>query len=268
MVERTHIVAVVNRKGGAGKTVTTLHLAGVLAGRGLRVLLCDLDPQASLTRILLTDDLASPGIGTCLLRSTFTARECLLRTPAGIDLLPGDKAVLRAEEELKGTAGAFGRLARVLRPLAGYDLALLDTPPGLSFTVQSAIIAAGGAILPTCVTQHDLDAFVDTLDIFEQLRQDEMPHATPLAIVPNSVRRDNADLAGLEVLRATYGALVSTPIPHAVAIKNAINARLPLSRAEPRAAALAGYEDLADRVARALHLGPPPATAAAAHVRA
>ena len=204
-MEREQIIAVVNRKGGAGKTVTTLHLAGVLADRGLRVLLCDLDPQASLTRILLPHELDTPGIGTCLLKPSFTAQACLLATPAGMDLLPGDRSMMRAEEELRGTAGAFGRLGRVLRPLAGYDVALLDTPPGLSFTVQSAIIAAGWAILPTCVTQHDLDAFVDTLDVFEQLQQDEMPSATPLAIVPNSVRRDSADQAGIEALRAAYG---------------------------------------------------------------
>lgn len=255
-MERDQIIAVVNRKGGAGKTVTTLHLAGVLADRGLRLLLCDLDPQASLTRILLPHELDSPGIGTCLLKSTFSARDCLLHTAVGLDLLPGDKSVMRAEEELRGTAGAFGRLARVLRPLKEYDLVLLDTPPGLSFTVQSAVIAAGWAILPTCVTQHDLDAFIDTLAIFEQLEQDEMPHATPLAIVPNSVRRDNADQAGLDVLRATYGDLVCTPIPHAVAIKNAINARLPLIRADARSTALAGYEQLATRVVQKLQLNP------------
>lgn len=263
-MEREQIIAVVNRKGGAGKTVTTLHLAGVLADRGLGVLLCDLDPQASLTRILLPHELATPGVGTCLLKPAFTAAECRLTTPVGMDLLPGDKSMLRAEEELRGTAGAFGRLSRVLRPLAEYDVALLDTPPGLSFTVQSAIIAAGWAILPTCVTQHDLDAFVDTLDVFEQLRQDEMPSATPLAIVPNSVRRDGADQAGVDLLRATYGELVSAPIPHAVAIKNAINARLPLSRLDARAAAVAGYEDLAGRVVRHLR----PRQGVAGHARA
>lgn len=255
-MEREQIVAVVNRKGGAGKTVTTLHLAGVLQGWGLRVVLCDLDPQASLTRILLPHELDAPGIGTCLLKPGFTARECLKHTAVGMDLLPGDKSMMRAEEELKGTAGAFGRLARVLRPLTSYDVAILDTPPGLSFTVQSAIIAARWAVLPTSVTQHDLDAFVDTLDVFDQLRQDEMPHAAPLAIVPNSVRRDNADQAGIELLRATYGVQVSAPIPHAVAIKNAINARLPLSQADPRSSALAGYEDLARRVVAALDLLP------------
>lgn len=266
-MEREQIIAVVNRKGGAGKTVTTLHLAGVLADWGLRVLLCDLDPQASLTRILLPNELDSPGIGTCLLKPAFTAHTCLVRTSVGMDLLPGDKSVMRAEEELRGTAGAFGRLARVLRPLVDYDVVLLDTPPGLNFTVQSAIIAAGWAILPTCVTQHDLDAFVDTLDIFAQLGQDEMAHATPLAIVPNSVRRDSADHAGLEVLRATYGTLVSTPIPHAVAIKNAVNARLPLSRLDPRATALAGYEDLAERVVRELRLESSRSTGAHAYAK-
>ncbi|HVA91369.1 MAG TPA: ParA family protein [Chloroflexota bacterium] len=256
-MERARIIAIANRKGGVGKTMTALHLAGVLADRGVRVLLGDLDAQASLTRIL-TPSLASPGIGTCLLDPSFPASKCVISTAAGLDLLPGDMSIMRADRALQDTPGQFNRLARVLRPLTGYDLLLLDTPPALNFALQSSLIAAGWALLPTMATQHDLDALVDTLGLLEQLEQDEVPHAAPLAIVPNGIKRDTVDEAGISVLRHTYGDLVSDPIPYAVAIKKAINAHLPLSQWDARAPVLTAYRRLADRITERLALGSEP----------
>jgi len=264
-MDRARIVAVANRKGGVGKTMTALHLAGVLAERGVRVLLGDLDAQASLTRIL-TPSLDTPGIGACLVDPSFTVRDCVIATAAGLDLLPGDMSIMRADRALQDTPGQFNRLARVLRPLTGYDLLLLDTPPALNFALQSSLIAAGWALLPTMATQHDLDALVDTLGLLEQLEQDEVPHAAPLAIVPNGIKRDTVDDAGIQVLRRAYGELVSDPIPYAVAIKKAINAHLPLSRWDARAPVLASYRRLADRLEDRLALWAEPRELA--HARA
>ncbi len=252
-MDRSRIIAIANRKGGVGKTMTALHLAGVLAERGFRVLLGDLDAQASLTRIL-TPTLDSPGIGTCLSDASFTARDCVISTDAGLDLLPGDMSIMRADRALQDTPGQFNRLARVLRPLTGYDLLLLDTPPALNFALQSSLIAAGWALMPTMATQHDLDALVDTLGLLEQLEQDEVPHAAPLAIVPNGIKRDTVDEAGVNLLRRTYGDLVSDPIPYAVAIKKAINAHRPLSQWDKHAPVLACYRRLADMIAGRLSL--------------
>jgi len=252
-MDRARIIAIANRKGGVGKTMTALHLAGVLAERSVRVLLGDLDAQASLTRIL-TPSLDSPGIGTCLVDTTFTAHDCVITTEAGLDLLPGDMSIMRADRALQDTPGQFNRLARVLRPLTGYDVLLLDTPPALNFALQSSLIAAGWALLPTMATQHDLDALVDTLGLLEILEADEVPHAAPLAIVPNGIKRDTVDEAGIAVLRHTYGELVSDPIPYAVAIKKAINAHLPLSQWDARAPVLASYRRLADMIMERLAL--------------
>ena len=92
VVDRERIVTIINRKGGAGKSTTPLNLAGALDEAGLRVLMVDLDPQASLTR-LLSDEPSSgeQGIGACIRSPGLAAASLIRPTGAGIDLFPGDR---------------------------------------------------------------------------------------------------------------------------------------------------------------------------------
>ncbi len=139
---------------------------------------------------------------------------------------------------------------------------LLDTPPALGFALSSAIQAAGWAILPTATTQQDFDALRDTLMTLEEFKRDELPCATPLAILPNLIHRDGVDHAGIDALRRRFGDLVAAPIAYTVAIKRASNARLPVSRAEPEAVVVPAYRALAGRVASAAGLSAPQQEAA------
>ena len=244
-------IAIVNRKGGSGKSTTTLNLAGTLLDLGMRVLAVDLDPQASLTR-LLTDEPIARSIGACVRSPGLAVDSIVVHTAPGIDLLPGDRAIEAAAFELYDSPVGFLRLRRVLTPLTGYDVVLLDTPPTLGFSLTSAVLASAWALMPTATTQQDIDALVDTLAVIDELRAEGLPCAEVLAIVPNSVRNDGPDRAGLQLLQQTYPALVSAPIPHAAAIKRALNNRLPLSQTEPGSAALSAYRALAIRVQAAV----------------
>jgi len=251
-MKRDRIVAMVNRKGGSGKSTTTLNLAGALVERGLRVLVVDLDPQASLTRLLLPVPVER-GIGSCISAPGRPAADLIRPTDAGIDLLPGDRSIETAALELYDSPTGFLRLRRVLLPIEGYDAMLLDTPPALGFALSSAVLAAGWSILPTALTQQDLDALLDTLAVLEDMKAEEMQYAEPLAIVPNAMLRNRPDQAGLDLLQSTYGALVTPAVPNAAAIKRALNDRLPLTRVEPTAPALVAYRALADRTVAALN---------------
>ncbi len=246
-MKRERIVAVVNRKGGSGKSTTTLNLAGALAEMGLRVLVVDLDPQASLTR-LLTDEPVERGIGACISAPGTAVSELICATAARIDLIPGDRSIEVAALSLSDSPSGFLRLRRVLAPLTGYDVVVLDTPPTLGFALSSAILAAAWAILPTATTQQDIDALVDTLAAIDELVDDEMLCAARLAIVPNSMHRDRPDQGGLAALQAAYGDLVVEPIPHSAAIKRALNRHLPLALTEPKTVAMESYRALARRV--------------------
>lgn len=250
-MKRERIVAIVNRKGGSGKSTTTLNLAGALAEMDLRVLVVDLDPQASLTR-LLTDDPVERGIGACISAPGLSVNDLICATAAHIDLVPGDRSIEAAALSLSDSPSGFLRLRRVLAPLNDYDIVVLDTPPTLGFALSSAVLAAGWAILPTATTQQDIDALIDTLVAIDELAEDEMVCAERLAIVPNSVHRDRPDQGGLAALQSAYGDLVVEPIPHAAAIKRALNRHLPLALTEPKTVAMESYRALARRVTDAV----------------
>ena len=254
MTSFEHIVTVINRKGGAGKSTTTLNLAGALTEVGLRVLVVDLDPQSSLTR-LLSDRPVDSGqaIGACIRTPGLDAAGLIRATDAGIDLLPGDRTIESVALGSYDNPGAFKRLRRALVAIPGYDAILLDTPPALGFAVTSAMLAAGWAILPTALAQQDLDALLDTLGALDELEADGEVCCKKLAIVPNAYRGGTTiDRHGVQLLRQEFGGLVADPVPLAEAIRRALSERRPVTASEPKAAAAEAYRSLARRVVAAV----------------
>ena len=102
-------------------------------------------------------------------------------TPAGIDLLPGDRSIETAALELYDSPTGFLRLRRVLTPIEGYDAMLLDTPPALGFALSSAVLAAGRngifgkralmRLSPDLVTKYFVAAGDDQWRILDTIRQ-------------------------------------------------------------------------------------------------
>jgi len=244
---RPLIIAIASRKGGAGKTTTALNLAGVLAAQGVHVLLVDLDPQASLTRLVLgDDDQEAPGIGERLLTRHAGLDGLARPVYEGVDLVPGDRTIETAAFSLADDPTGPLRLRKLLAGVTGYDVILLDTPPALGFALNSALLAASIAVLPTMLAQQDFDALDDTLDMCDRLA--ELGAAARLIVAPNAYRGDGSDRANIAVLSETYGDLVAAPIPLAVSIKYALTARQPVALREPAGAAALAYRALARRI--------------------
>lgn len=249
VVEKTpFIVAVAGRKGGAGKTTTALNLAGALAESGQRVLLIDLDPQASLTRLLLGAEADGlEGIGQRILAPQQGLDGLAQPVFPGVDLAPGDRAIETAAMTLADNPTGPLRLRKLLAPLRGYGAVILDTPPALGFALNCALLAANVAVLPTELAQQDFDALADTLALRDEL--DELHAARILAIVPNAVRRDGHDREGVALLRESYGDLVRVEVPLSVAVKRAGNSRQPVVTYEPQGPAADAYRALAALIA-------------------
>ena len=145
------IIAVVNQKGGVGKTTTTINLGASLAELGRKVLLVDFDPQGALSVGLgvATHELER-SVYHLLLDRTASIDQVLLKTSVpGMDLLPSDITLSGAEVSLVNEVAREQTLARVLEPaVAEYDFILIDCQPSLGLLTVNALTAADSVIVP------------------------------------------------------------------------------------------------------------------------
>ncbi|MCX7707181.1 MAG: AAA family ATPase [Anaerolineae bacterium] len=144
------IIALVNQKGGVGKTTTAINLGAALAEKGMRVLLVDLDPQGALSNGLgiQADDLNAT-IYNLLTDTVRDAGQVILRARERIDLLPANIDLAAAELELVTAFSRESLLKEVLAPLVTrYDFILIDCGPNLGLLTVNGLTAADVVLIP------------------------------------------------------------------------------------------------------------------------
>lgn len=150
------IIALINSKGGVAKTTTTVNLGAALADAGHRVLLCDLDSQASASFSLgVPRGELDPSMAEALLEDVPLNSLIRRTTNLNLDLVTGSMALANVDLALSDVAGRERRLSQVLESVADeYDFILLDCPPSLSLLPINALVAADRYLVP--VTPHYL----------------------------------------------------------------------------------------------------------------
>lgn len=145
----SRVIAIANQKGGVAKTTTTANLGAALHDAGYRVLLLDMDPQASLTVWTgRNPDELDKTVYDSLIKG-LDSREILLPTPLGADLLPANIDLSLAEMDLINTVARERRLGGVLAPLRDdYDFVLMDCQPSLGLLTVNAFAAADEVLVP------------------------------------------------------------------------------------------------------------------------
>ena len=143
------IVALLNQKGGVGKTTTVVNLSAYLASSGRRVLIVDLDAQANATSALGYDkNQMQPSTYELLLEQLSPERVCLHHEEFKLDLLPSNPSLAAAEIELVHVIGREYRLRKALEYVDGeYDYILIDSPPSLGLLTINALTAARDGVL-------------------------------------------------------------------------------------------------------------------------
>jgi chromosome partitioning protein len=145
------VVAVVNQKGGVGKTTTAINLGAALAETGHSTLLVDLDPQANSSSGLGLDPARARLNVYHLLRGEATVEEVAQPTgTAALSLIPSHIDLAGAEIEIAGMEGREGLLRRALASTpAGIEVVLIDCPPSLGLLTLNALVAATSMLIPT-----------------------------------------------------------------------------------------------------------------------
>lgn len=205
------IWSIANQKGGVGKTTSVVTLGGLLAERGARVLLVDLDPHGSLTSYFKYDpDSLSVSLYDLFFnqrhRDLDFIRSALLGTSMeGVDLLPATTALATLERQVSGQDGMGLVLAKTLAQLWDeYDYVLLDTPPILGVLLVNALAACQQLVIPT-QTEHlalkGLERMVYTLNMVLKSQNRELPYW----IVPTLFdRRTQASIITLREMTKLY----------------------------------------------------------------
>lgn len=174
------ILAVINEKGGVGKTTTVATLGHALAQRGERVLVVDLDPQANLTAWIGTDDSPRSTVANALADKTAIADAIGASTAGTVALAYGSRAVADAADDLRASSPAPAlALRRALRGL-DYDRILIDCPPGLGVLSVNALCAADELIIPVNSQAMALSGVVQLEATIEELRDAEVIQRTPV----------------------------------------------------------------------------------------
>jgi chromosome partitioning protein len=172
-----HILAVVNQKGGVGKTTTSVNLAAALVQSGRRVLLVDLDPQGNATMGSGVDKRnAARTVYHVLLGLTELAGARMKTERGGFDLVPANRELAGAEIELVELPGRESRLKSALeRVRDDYDFVLIDCPPSLSLLTVNALTAAQRVLIPMQCEYYALEGLSDLVATIKRVRANLNP---------------------------------------------------------------------------------------------
>lgn len=176
-------IAVLNQKGGVGKTTTTINLAAFLASGRHKVLVVDLDPQGNTTSGLGVDKQVLDSTLYDVLFSRAEATDVIREvTSHGLYLLPANAQLAAAEVELVGVANREQQLKKVLQGL-DFDIVLIDCPPSLGLLSINALTAAEEVLIPVQTEYYALEGLSQLLSVIGQVRQALNPNLNILGVI-------------------------------------------------------------------------------------
>ena len=245
------VIAIVNQKGGVGKTTTCVNLAAALNERGKKVLLCDFDPQANATSGMGVDKTLSLGVYDALINDV-SAEKLVVRTRYG-DVLPSSKGLAGAGIEMISLPNREYRLRDIINSLReNYDYVFIDCPPSLELLTLNALCAADTILVPVQGEYFALEGLSDLMNTVRLVKRGLNPQLELEGVLMTMFdSRTNLSLqVAEEVKRHFTGQVYATVIPRNVRLSEAPSHGKPICAYDRSSRGAEAYKNLAEEFLR------------------
>ena len=244
-------IAVINLKGGVGKSVTTCNLAAQLAAEQYSVLVVDVDKQGNTSKFFKRCDYEQPSLAEVLLCSAWASDAIVDTSLPCVDLLPADMRMLKANRNIlmDVTEPQQYRLRDALRKVAAnYCYCLMDCPPDLDIGSINALCAADWVIIPVDCDEWACDGMAEILDQIARVQMYYNPHLKILGVLLTKYRNTKYADGVITHLAQMGVPLLHTAIRYTVRVSEAKSAHLPLRAYKQNCTAALDYADLAREI--------------------
>jgi chromosome partitioning protein len=244
------VITIANQKGGCGKTTTAVNLSSYLASKGKKVLLIDLDPQASATTHLGINEDLNNSMYDVLIEDLDLLQLAMTTAINGLDLAPADKRLGKAEMELANkTVAREAVLKPKVKSQSAYDFVIIDTPPNLGFLTINAMVAADTVLVPIQTEFFAIKGLSMIMDMVKLISTDLNQDMKLRYLLTMYDARTNLSKEVVKRVRELLGDDVfKVVIPRSVKLAEAPSYGKPINLIDPESPAAHAYSQLAEEV--------------------
>ena len=242
------LFAIVNQKGGVGKTTTAVNLSAALHELGLKTLLCDFDPQANATSGLGIEKRQIKRSVYDVILNGVPVREAIVHTPHG-DVLPSSSDLAGAAVELIGADRREYVLKDALMEVKEeYDVIFIDCPPSLEMLTLNGLMAADGILVPVQCEYYALEGLADLMTTLRLMKKRINPGLEIFGVVLTMFdgRTNFSTQVAQEVRKHFPGKVFANVIPRNVRLAEAPSHGIPVMQYDKYSRGAKAYKELAE----------------------